>query len=168
VTKPGFIPPMLATPLGAPFNDADWLFEVMWDGFRVEAVVDGDKVRLRTRGARGLEGIMAKDRRAPYLPGKRTDRWQIKIRPKQELVVGGWVKGTGKAVDLGALLVESTRTPRFAIRQDRRGFTNTSRPSSWRPSRRSPRPSPRSPRRRHEPRPATPSGCARCLLSGPS
>ena len=56
--------------------------------------------------ARGLEGIMAKDRRAPYLPGKRTDRWQkIKIRPEQELVLGGWVKGTGKAVDLGALLV---------------------------------------------------------------
>src|SRR5205823_14392642 len=56
--------------------------------------------------ARGLEGIMAKDRRSPYLPGQRTDRWQkIKIRPEQELVVGGWVKGTGKAVDLGALLV---------------------------------------------------------------
>ena len=32
--------------------------------------------------------------------------WQkIKIRPEQELVVGGWVKGTGRAVDLGALLV---------------------------------------------------------------
>ena len=55
---------------------------------------------------RGLEGIMAKDRRAPYVPGKRTDRWQkIKIRPEQELIVGGWAKGTGKAVDLGALLV---------------------------------------------------------------
>ena len=49
---------------------------------------------------------MAKDRRSPYVPGKRTDRWQkIKIRPEQELVVGGWAKGTGKAVDLGALLV---------------------------------------------------------------
>jgi len=32
--------------------------------------------------------------------------WQkIKIRPEQELVVGGWTRGTGKAVDLGALLV---------------------------------------------------------------
>jgi bifunctional non-homologous end joining protein LigD len=56
--------------------------------------------------ARGLEGIMAKDRRSTYIPGKRTDRWQkIKIRPEQELVVGGWVTGAGKAVDLGALLV---------------------------------------------------------------
>jgi bifunctional non-homologous end joining protein LigD len=220
VTKPGFIPPMLATLVGAPFDDPDWMFEVKWDGFRVEAVVDGDTVRLWTRGeqdasryfgpfldpptwlaarqavvdgevialdergepdfallqarikgrgvpteptpfvyevfdllhlegrslldepleerrrvlasvlrpdprvrlsesivgeglaffeaarARGLEGIMAKDRRAPYLPGKRTERWQkVKIRPEQELIVGGWVKGTGKAVDLGALLV---------------------------------------------------------------
>jgi bifunctional non-homologous end joining protein LigD len=49
---------------------------------------------------------MAKDRRSPYLPGRRSDRWQkVKIRPEQELVVGGWAPGTGKAVDLGALLV---------------------------------------------------------------
>jgi bifunctional non-homologous end joining protein LigD len=220
MAKPGFIPPMLATLVAAPFDDPDWLFEIKWDGFRVEAVIDGDRVRLWTRGeqdaaryfgafleppswlasrsavvdgevialdehgepdfallqarikgrgvaavpnpfvyevfdllhldgrslidqplearravlssligpdprvrlsedvgghgkaffeaarARGLEGIMAKDRRSPYLPGKRSDRWQkIKIRPEQELVVGGWVAGTGKAVDLGALLV---------------------------------------------------------------
>jgi bifunctional non-homologous end joining protein LigD len=212
---------MLATLVGGPFDDPDWLFEVKWDGFRMEAVVDGDAVRLWTRGeqdaatryfgpfldpptwikarqavvdgevvaldnhgepdfallqarikgralaaepnpflyevfdllrldgrslldepleerrrllsgvlradprvrlsehvdtdgiaffeaarARGLEGIMAKDRRSPYVPGLRTDRWQkIKIRPEQELVVGGWMTGTGKAVDLGALLV---------------------------------------------------------------
>jgi bifunctional non-homologous end joining protein LigD len=218
---PQFIPPMLATLVAAPFDDPDWLFEVKWDGFRVEAVVDGGGVRLWTRGeedageryfgpflepptwiaakqavvdgevialddrgepdfallqarirgrgvaaeptpcvyevfdllhldgwslldepleerrrllasvlrsdprvrlsehvegagiaffeaarVRGLEGIMAKDRRSAYVPGKRTDRWQkVKIRPEQELVVGGWVTGTGKAVELGALLV---------------------------------------------------------------
>jgi bifunctional non-homologous end joining protein LigD len=217
---PTFIPPMLATLVAAPFDDPDWQFEIKWDGFRVEAVVDGKIVRLWTRGQqdasryfgaflepatwlsarqaivdgevialddrgepdfallqerikgrerggavnpfvyevfdllhldgrslldeplverrrllksvlradprvrlseditgdglaffeaakqRGLEGIMAKDRRAPYLPGKRTLTWQkIKIRPEQELVVGGWTRGTGKAVDLGALLV---------------------------------------------------------------
>ena len=220
-STPTFVPPMLATLVGGPFDDPDWLFEVKWDGFRVEAVVDGGATRLWTRGekdaaqwyfgpfldpptwiaatsaivdgevialdekgepdfallqarikgrgaaaeptpfvyevfdllhldgrslldepleerrrllasvlradprvrlseyiegegmaffeaakVRGLEGIMAKDRRSPYVPGKRTDRWQkVKIRPEQELVVGGWVKGTGKAVDLGALLV---------------------------------------------------------------
>ena len=217
---PRFIPPMLATLVGAPFDDPDWLFEIKWDGFRVEAVVDGDSVRLWTRGEqdasryfgpfldpptwlgarraivdgevialdeagepdfallqarikgrgviaeptpfvyevfdllhlddrslldepleerrrllagvlrpdprvrlsehieadgiaffeaardRSLEGIMAKDRRSLYVPGARSMAWlKVKIRPEQELVVGGWVKGAGKAVDLGALLV---------------------------------------------------------------
>ena len=220
MAKPQFVPPMLATLTGAPFDDPDWLFEVKWDGFRVETVVDGDTVRLWTRGeqdasryfgafldprtwldagqavvdgevialdeqgepdfallqtrikgrgvatepapfvyevfdllhldgrslldepleerrrllagvlradprvrlsehietagvaffeaarTRGLEGIMAKDRHSRYVPGLRTDRWlKVKIRPEQELVLGGWVKGAGKAVDLGALLV---------------------------------------------------------------
>jgi bifunctional non-homologous end joining protein LigD len=218
---PAFIPPMNATLVAAPFDDPNWLFEVKWDGFRVEAVVDAGAVRIWTRGgqdavhyfgsflepptwiaarqaivdgevialddagepdfarlqagikgrawlgagaspflyevfdllhldgrsllaepledrrrrlaevlrpdprvrlsehverdglaffetakARGLEGIMAKDRRSPYQPGLRTLTWQkIKIRPEQELVVGGWTTGIGAATDLGALLV---------------------------------------------------------------
>jgi bifunctional non-homologous end joining protein LigD len=217
---PDFIPPMLATLVSAPFDVPDWTFEIKWDGFRVEAVLDRGRVRIWTRGrqdaagyfgpfldpadwiaadqaivdgevialddagepdfallqarikgkgrggeatpfvyeafdlmwldgrslvdeplevrrrllkdvlradprvrlsediaenglaffeaakVRSLEGIMAKDRRSPYQPGKRSMAWQkVKIRPEQELVVGGWAKGTGKAVDLGALLV---------------------------------------------------------------
>jgi bifunctional non-homologous end joining protein LigD len=217
---PAFIPPMLATLVAAPFDGADWQFEVKWDGFRVETVVDGDAVRLWTRGqqdaaryfgtfldppswiaatqaivdgevvalddhgepdfallqarikgqgrtgtptpflyevfdllwlegrslleepleerrrllagvlgadprvrlsehiegdgiaffeaarVRTLEGIMAKDRHSRYEPGKRSMAWQkVKIRPEQELVVGGMTRGTGKAVELGALLV---------------------------------------------------------------
>jgi len=212
---------MNATLVAAPFNDADWLFEVKWDGFRVEAIVDDGRVRSLTRGGldaaryfgdfleppswiaarqaivdgeviavdeagepdfallqsgikgrvtvaagaspflyvvfdlmfldgrsllaerleerrrllaealrpdprvrfsehvegdgtsafaaakeRRLEGIMAKDRRSPYEPGRRTLTWQkIKIRPEQELVVGGWTTGIGAATDLAALLV---------------------------------------------------------------
>src|SRR6187399_697631 len=34
---PGFIPPMLATPVDVPFSDPDWLFEMKLDGYRVEA-----------------------------------------------------------------------------------------------------------------------------------
>ena len=217
---PTFIPPMLATLVGAPLDGPEWQFEVKWDGFRVETVVTDGDVRLWTRGqqdaaryfglflepptciaardaivdgevialdahgepdfallqarikgerrdaagtpflyevfdllvldgrslldepleerrrllakviradprvrlsehitgegmaffeaarVRGLEGIMAKDRHSTYLPGKRSMAWQkVKIRPEQELVVGGWTRGTGKAVDLGALLV---------------------------------------------------------------
>jgi bifunctional non-homologous end joining protein LigD len=207
---------MLATLVAAPFDDPEWLFEIKWDGFRAEAVVDGGDVRLFTRGgkdaaaayfgdflappgwidassavvdgevvaldargepdfallqarikgggpflyqvfdlleldgesmvdrplrerkarlaevlredprvrlsehvegagrafydaatARRLEGIMAKDGRSPYEPGRRSRAWQkIKIRPEQELVVGGWTEGE-KALEgsLGAILV---------------------------------------------------------------
>jgi bifunctional non-homologous end joining protein LigD len=243
MAKPTFISPMLATLVGAPFDDPDWLFEVKWDGFRVEAVVDEGTVRLWTRGEqdaaryfgpfldgptwiaakqaivdgevialdeqgepdfallqarikgraaageptpfvyevfdllhldgrslvdepleerrrllasvlrtdprarrsehvegggiaffeaariRGLEGIMAKDRRSPYLPGRRSDRWQkVKIRPEQGLVVGGWVTGTGKAVELGALLVgvQEAGTLRYAGKIGA-GFTDANR-----------------------------------------
>jgi ATP-dependent DNA ligase len=48
--KPAFIPPMLATLVAAPFDDPDWLFEIKWDGFRVEAIVDNGGIRLWTRG----------------------------------------------------------------------------------------------------------------------
>ena len=242
---PAFIDPMLATLVAAPFDDPGWLFEIKWDGFRVEAVVDGSDVRLWTRGqqdaaryfgpfleppgwiearqaivdgevialddhgepdfallqsrikgragpaggtnpfvyevfdllhvdgrsllgepleerrrilaevlrpdprvrisesietdglaffeaarARGLEGIMAKDRHSAYQPGMRTKAWlKVKIRPEQELVVGGWTKGTGRAVDLGALLVGvyDDGVLRYAGKVGA-GFTNDTRP----------------------------------------
>ena len=38
---PDFIEPMLATLTDEPFSDPDWLFEIKWDGYRIEAVVDG-------------------------------------------------------------------------------------------------------------------------------
>ena len=47
---PAFIPPMNATLVAAPFDDPNWLFEVKWDGFRVETIVDNGSVRTLTRG----------------------------------------------------------------------------------------------------------------------
>jgi bifunctional non-homologous end joining protein LigD len=222
---PGFISPMLATLTSGPFSDPEWLFEVKWDGYRLQAtlnkgvvrtytrkgldgatyfpgllepatwiaaeqaVVDGEVVALNEDGAPdfgllqeaisglrtggrgssapaarlryqafdllyldgrsllrvpledrkrllksvlretgrvhfashieadgeafhkaasdlGLEGIVAKLRRSPYEPGKRTPAWlKIKIRPEQELVVGGYTPGEGNAKDLGAVAV---------------------------------------------------------------
>jgi len=40
---------MLATPGTAPFDDEDWLFEPKWDGYRIQAIVTGGSVALRTR-----------------------------------------------------------------------------------------------------------------------
>ncbi len=56
--------------------------------------------------AQGLEGAMAKHRRSRYEAGRRSSSWlKLKVRPTQELVVGGFVPGQGGHRDLGALVV---------------------------------------------------------------
>ena len=224
---PDFIPPMSATLATSPFNDPDWLFEVKWDGYRVEAVVRDGTARLWTRrrqdaghyfpalagdapwidareaivdgevvaldesgrprfsllqdrtgirtwrapgtGRKGepapivyevfdllyldgtslenvpleerkrllqsrlrphplvryashvegdgeaffaaaraqeLEGIVAKLRRSPYEPGRRSKSWlKLKVRREQEVVVAGWLPGQGSHADLGSLIL---------------------------------------------------------------
>jgi bifunctional non-homologous end joining protein LigD len=213
---PGFITPMAATLADKGFRDEDWLFEIKWDGYRIEAVVKDGTARIFTRNgndgetyfpklltnatwieaqeaivdgevvaigedglpdfsllqelttgastrlvyqafdllyldgrsllnvplesrkqllrsvlrpgdrrvrfadhivtegiafleaarAQQLEGIIAKHRRSIYEPGKRSRTWlKVKVRPEQELVVGGWTPGEGAAKDLGALVV---------------------------------------------------------------
>jgi bifunctional non-homologous end joining protein LigD len=74
---------------------------------RLSEHIEGDGIAFfEAARARSLEGIMAKGRHSRYEPGKRSMAWQkVKIRPEQELVVGGMTRGTGKAVELGALLV---------------------------------------------------------------
>ena len=46
---PDFVKPMLATLTEGAFDDPDWLYEIKWDGYRVEAVVHPKEVRLWTR-----------------------------------------------------------------------------------------------------------------------
>ncbi len=213
---PTNIEPMLATLASKPFSDPDWLFEIKWDGYRLQAVVADRKVRTWTRNlrdaatyfprllaaptwieareaivdgevmalddagrpdfgllqerlgdatahglvyqafdllyldgrsllnvpledrkrllrsvlrphprvrfaahvsgeglafyeaarAQGLEGVIAKLKRSRYEPGRRSAAWlKLKIRPEQELVIGGWTPGEGNARDLGAVVV---------------------------------------------------------------
>ena len=54
-----------------------------------------------------LEGIMAKRTDSRYTPGKRNPAWRkVKVRPRQELVIGGWHPGEGnRSGHLGSLLV---------------------------------------------------------------
>lgn len=56
---------------------------------------------------RGLEGVVAKRRSAPYAPGRRNGDWvKIKLVRTQEVVIGGWTDGrAGLAGTLGALLL---------------------------------------------------------------
>lgn len=46
---PDKLKPMLATPFDAPFDDAGWLFEVKWDGYRSLCFVDGEHIRFLSR-----------------------------------------------------------------------------------------------------------------------
>ncbi|HET6171133.1 MAG TPA: DNA ligase D [Gaiellales bacterium] len=52
---PTYAPMLAGTAQDVPAGDA-WRFEVKWDGFRAIARVDGDDVRLWSRGGKALEG----------------------------------------------------------------------------------------------------------------
>lgn len=46
---PKNIKPMKATLVDAPFDDADWIFEVKWDGYRAVAMIDKNGAELISR-----------------------------------------------------------------------------------------------------------------------
>lgn len=66
----------------------------------------GHDVLEAARGA-GMEGIVAKQLQSPYRPGQRSGEWlKIKVRARQEFVVGGWTPLRGQpGGTLGAMLV---------------------------------------------------------------
>ncbi|MFZ0276302.1 MAG: non-homologous end-joining DNA ligase [Candidatus Sulfotelmatobacter sp.] len=51
---PTTIHPMLATPVDEPFDGAEWLFEIKWDGYRAIAFIDDGKLRLVSRNQNEL------------------------------------------------------------------------------------------------------------------
>jgi bifunctional non-homologous end joining protein LigD len=70
----------------------------------------------------GLEGVIAKRRDSPYIPGERSSAWiKVKLDRQQELVIGGYRPGP-QGID--ALLVgyHESRRLRFAAKV-RAGFT---------------------------------------------
>ncbi|MEX2011469.1 MAG: non-homologous end-joining DNA ligase, partial [Chloroflexota bacterium] len=96
--------------LKVPLEDRKRLLRsVLKDSGRVRFAshVVGDGLAFHAAAAKlGVEGVIAKHRRSRYEPGKRSPTWlKIKIRPEQELVVGGWTPGEGNAKDLGAVVV---------------------------------------------------------------
>ncbi len=48
------IHPMLAESVEKPFDGAEWLFEIKWDGYRAVAFISGGKVRLVSRNQNDL------------------------------------------------------------------------------------------------------------------
>ena len=71
-----------------------------------------DHVEMRGRAffaaakRKRLEGIMAKDASSPYREGERVEAWQkIKIRQRQEVVIGGYTEPRHARKYFGALVV---------------------------------------------------------------
>src|SRR4051812_22561892 len=74
---------------------------------RLARQVRGDGTALMDEARKhSWEGIVAKDARSTYKPGRRTLEWRkLKLVKRQELVVGGFTEPRGARAHFGALLV---------------------------------------------------------------
>ena len=96
---PDFIPPMRATLATTAFSDPDWLYEVKWDGYRVEAVVRDGRARLWTRNRQDAA------RYFPDLAGP-----------------APWIDAREAIVDGEVVALDEDGRPRFSLLQDRTGI----------------------------------------------
>jgi bifunctional non-homologous end joining protein LigD len=93
-----------------PLVDRRRLLDQLLDAgpaWRTSPLHDDGPALLAAAHERGLEGVVAKRLDSPYEPGKRTRSWlKVKVRRRQEMVIGGWVLGEGtRDGRIGALLV---------------------------------------------------------------
>ena len=93
---PDRIEPMAATLAGKAFNDPDWLFEIKWDGYRVEAVVRDGRVKLWTRSLKDAE---------TYFPNL--------LSPPT------WIDAREAIVDGEVVALDDTGRPDFSLLQER-------------------------------------------------
>jgi bifunctional non-homologous end joining protein LigD len=96
---PSFVPFMLATAAEAPPLGDGWQHEVKWDGYRVQAVVDGGKVRLFTRN---------KADAARYFP-------ELAGAP-------AWIAADSAVVDGEVVALDTDGRPDFGLLQARTGL----------------------------------------------
>jgi len=107
---PDFIPPMRATLADAAFDDPDWLFEIKWDGYRVEAVVRDGRARLWTRNQQDAA------RYFPDLAGP-----------------APWIEAREAIVDGEVVALDAEGRPSFSLLQDRTGIRTGRAPGTKRP-----------------------------------
>lgn len=95
---------------GLPLSDRRRLLDQVLDpgpSWRTSPMHEDGQSLSEAADARGLEGVVAKRLGSTYEVGKRTRSWlKVKLRRRQEMVVGGWLPGEGgRAGRIGALLV---------------------------------------------------------------
>jgi bifunctional non-homologous end joining protein LigD len=98
---PSFIPPMLATLVDEPFQSAEWLYEVKWDGYRALAFIEGSKVRLTSRNRNDLTSQFAELRDLPT-----------------------YLKAETAIIDGEVVALDEQGRPSFSLMQQRSGMTH--------------------------------------------
>ncbi len=96
---PDFLPPMLATPVAGAFDDPEWLFEIKWDGYRVETVIHDGNARLWTRNRVDAAGYF------PFLAGP-----------------AAWIDAREAVVDGEVVALDANGRPDFSLLQERTGL----------------------------------------------
>jgi bifunctional non-homologous end joining protein LigD len=96
---PQTIHPMLATLVDEPFNDADWLYEIKWDGYRAVAFLDGGHVRFVSRNQN--------DMTAQY---------------SELAALGDHVRGSTAVIDGEIVALDDEGRPSFSLMQQRTGI----------------------------------------------
>ncbi|HEY6608794.1 MAG TPA: DNA ligase D, partial [Candidatus Limnocylindria bacterium] len=99
VAMPANVEPMLATLASKAFSDPDWLFEIKWDGYRVEAIVRDGRVRIWTRRRQDA---------AVYFPDL--------------AAATGWIEADEAIVDGEVVALDEQGRPRFSLLQDHTGI----------------------------------------------
>lgn len=73
---------------------------------RISEVEEDSGALLKRARQAGWEGLIAKQRNAPYRPGERSRSWlKVKVENRQEFVVGGWTDPRRSRPHFGALLL---------------------------------------------------------------
>jgi bifunctional non-homologous end joining protein LigD len=96
---PVAIHPMLAESITEPFDNADWLFEIKWDGYRAVAFIENGRVRLVSRNQNELT------HRYPELKG-----------------MAGVVKAKNAILDGEVVALDESGKASFSLMQQRTGF----------------------------------------------
>ena len=96
---PAKVHPMLATSIGEPFDNPDWLFEIKWDGYRAVAFIRDGEVRLVSRNQNNLTGQFP----------------ELAELPKS-------VKAESAVIDGEIVAVDEEGHPSFSLMQQRTGF----------------------------------------------
>jgi bifunctional non-homologous end joining protein LigD len=98
---PDFIQPMLATLVDEPFQSAEWLYEVKWDGYRALAFLEGGEVRLSSRNRNDLTSQYPELRDLP-----------------------AYLKARQAIVDGEIVALDEQGRPSFSLMQQRAGLTH--------------------------------------------